>query len=62
MKVYELMKELASMPAGADVSACPSGGKGESIDADSVYQLDDEIVSIMLNGSYEEHMDGGEDS
>ncbi len=39
MKVYELMKELASMPARAEVSASPSAGKGESIDADSVDEV-----------------------
>lgn len=62
MRVYELMSALSRMPAGAEVYASPTVGDGDAIEVDGASNDGDGIVSIMLNGSYEDHIESEDDA
>lgn len=61
MRVYELVGALADMPACAEVCASPGMGDGASMDVYLVESDGDGVVRILLEGSYEEHIESEDD-
>lgn len=61
MKAYELVKILEEVPCGSDICVIPSVGRGDAMDVSGVFDRcdDAQILVLGLDGSYEEHVEGG---